>query len=477
MKRAELLFTLGRIGSDFIATFVALMAAYWLRIYQYDWFGLSVPNITFTVTEFIHVALYIACGMVVLFALQSRYNIDADKKTSTEIVHTLWGVSAGIALLLIGFYFTRITFFSRFIIGIAWMGTIISITLGRIILRGIRQWLYQYNIGRKTTIIIGTGKLAQQLIEILHTQRAYNILGIVSIDMEGVANCQGHPVIGTVNQYETLLQQYKPHQVVLASDRFSEDTTAHLSRIAHRRHAEFRYIPNEVGLDLSSVKVETLSTLPVVTLLASRMTSWGSFWKFIFDKCVATIALIILSPVLIVVAFLVKREHPEAPIFIGIKRVGQNGKLFPCYKFRSMVPNAHTMRADLFETSNEREGGVLFKMKKDPRVTKLGHILRKTSLDELPQLWNVLRNEMSLIGPRPHLPEEVQKYPLDDLRILALKPGITGYAQLHGRGDDLPFDEEIKYEVYYMQQWSLWFDSVILWKTIWMIIGSKMKSN
>lgn len=136
-----------------------------------------------------------------------------------------------------------------------------------------------------------------------------------------------------------------------------------------------------------------------------------------------------------------------------------------------MVPDAEKQKKKLLK-KNDRKGGVLFKLENDPRVTSLGKFLRKTSLDELPQLWNVFWGDMSLIGPRPHLPEEVKKYDADHHPLLSIKPGITGYAQINGRSK-LSFEEEMKYELFYLKHWNLWLDLIILIKTIWIVLRRK----
>jgi lipopolysaccharide/colanic/teichoic acid biosynthesis glycosyltransferase len=186
---------------------------------------------------------------------------------------------------------------------------------------------------------------------------------------------------------------------------------------------------------------------------------------------VASVATIVLSPLFAVVAWKVWRENKSAPIVYASKRVGKNGKEFNCLKFRTMVPDADEKKKKLLK-KNQRKGGVLFKMEDDPRITSLGKVLRKWSLDELPQLWNVVQGHMSLIGPRPHLPEEVRKYAKDDLRVLSIRPGITGFAQINGRSS-LSFKEEMNYELFYLKNWSFKLDIIIFLKSLWVVVKRK----
>ena len=152
-----------------------------------------------------------------------------------------------------------------------------------------------------------------------------------------------------------------------------------------------------------------------------------------------------------------------------VKRVGQKGKLFHFYKFRSMYPNTHKMRYTSLSEKNTRKDGPLVKIQNDPRVTSVGKFIRKYSIDELPPLWNVLIGNMSLVGPRPHLPEEVAKYKKQQRFVLTIKPGLTGIAQTSGRSD-LNFDEEVKLDRYYIENWSLWTDIKIIFKTIFVVL-------
>lgn len=188
--------------------------------------------------------------------------------------------------------------------------------------------------------------------------------------------------------------------------------------------------------------------------------------KLFFDYFIASLILLAISPVMLTIALLVKLGD-GGPIFFAQKRVGQNGRRFPCLKFRTMVVNAEALKADLMD-QNEQEGPV-FKIKKDPRVTKIGHFLRKTSLDELPQFINVLRGEMSIVGPRPPVPAEVAQYERWQRRRLSMKPGITCIWQVSGR-NNIPFDQWMKMDMQYIDSWSLKLDVILFLKTFKVMI-------
>ena len=189
--------------------------------------------------------------------------------------------------------------------------------------------------------------------------------------------------------------------------------------------------------------------------------------KRIGDIICSSIGLIILSPLFLIIAILMKFEDPKGPIFFSQTRIGLNEKPFKMYKIRSMVTNAEELLEDLLD-DNEVEGA-MFKMKEDPRVTRIGKTIRKFSIDELPQLWNVIKGDMSLIGPRPPLEREVAEYTPYDKQRLVIKPGCTGLWQVSGR-NDLDFDEMVELDMKYIQNLSLRTDLWILFKTVWVMI-------
>ena len=188
----------------------------------------------------------------------------------------------------------------------------------------------------------------------------------------------------------------------------------------------------------------------------------GMMTKRAFDICISAGALLVLSPVLLTVAAAVKLTS-EGPVFFAQERVGKNGRTFRMLKFRSMVVNAEELRAKL-EAQNEMDGPV-FKIKRDPRITSVGHFIRKTSLDEFPQFINVLRGEMSVVGPRPPLPSEVAQYERWQRKRLSVKPGITCIWQISGR-NDVTFEQWVKMDIDYIERWSVWLDLKIFFKTI-----------
>lgn len=202
----------------------------------------------------------------------------------------------------------------------------------------------------------------------------------------------------------------------------------------------------------------TFKRLAWATVIASARVL-----KRLLDILVAGPALLLLLPVFAVVALAIRLESP-GPILFAQTRVGRWGKLFKMYKFRSMYQDAEARKAELL-AANEMAGGVLFKMQRDPRITRVGRWIRKTSIDELPQLWNVVKGDMSLVGPRPAVPAEVDQYSLSDRRRLGAQPGITGIWQVSGRSE-IPFPQQVELDVLYIESQSLWTDLKLLLLTV-----------
>lgn len=212
------------------------------------------------------------------------------------------------------------------------------------------------------------------------------------------------------------------------------------------------------------------------TRITRRVMFWQSFINFSYslkrflDFTLSLLAIVLLSPLLLITAFAIVIENP-GPIIYSQVRVGKDGKLFYFYKFRSMIVGADKMKKSLLE-ENESKDGVIFKMKEDPRITKVGRFIRKYSIDELPQLINVLKGEMSMVGPRPPIPSEVNQYTLEDRKRLHIKPGITCIWQVEGRSD-IPFKEQVELDKEYIRSQSFWEDIKILLKTIPAVITGK----
>jgi exopolysaccharide biosynthesis polyprenyl glycosylphosphotransferase len=221
-------------------------------------------------------------------------------------------------------------------------------------------------------------------------------------------------------------------------------------------------VPDFFQMTRDHMQVEDLNGIPLISKRDIVITGWNLVVKRTFDVALSGLFALLISPLLLAVAIGIKLDT-AGPIFFSQERVGRNGKTFRCYKFRSMVVNADAMVNELADRNEA--SGPLFKLRDDPRITRLGRLIRRYSIDELPQLWNVMRGEMSIVGPRPNLPEEVAQYQEWHRKRLLVSPGITGLWQVSGRSD-LTFDEMVLLDIYYVENWNILLDINILLRSI-----------
>jgi exopolysaccharide biosynthesis polyprenyl glycosylphosphotransferase len=225
----------------------------------------------------------------------------------------------------------------------------------------------------------------------------------------------------------------------------------------------FTMLPDLFELSLDRVEIHSLNGLPLISTRDAGLHGEMPVIKRVFDLVVVTASLVVCAIPMLIIAALIRLDSP-GPALYGQTRIGRGGRRFTCYKFRSMYVGAHRQRDQLLQSASYTGDRVAFKMKDDPRRTRMGSWLRRTSLDELPNLFNVLRGEMSIVGPRPHVPDEVDVYEPWHRQRLAIVPGMTCLWQVNGRSD-LSFDEQVRFDLYYAERWSLWLDIKIILRT------------
>ncbi len=465
MRKIDIAFALARIVSDGIAIFAALVFAYFFRMSWFPNIGIGEGALPLIMWNWYKLfAAEITAILLLIFGVNGRYSFGADEKSWDEIKNLFWVFSAGLALVIVLFFFQKFTFFSRLLLGVAWVTGFTFLIIGRQGVRHLRRIMWKNGFGKLHFLVLGSGSLAKASITFLKKSPQYQICGILIEPGQTATSVNGIRVRGTFEDLEKYLKKLRPTDVLLAADHSSQVNTAQLARLTHVYHTRFQFLPDESSLDLAAVESTQFGEFPMLKLHATQLNGWGSIVKASIERTFAIGALMTLSPVMLLVALKIKLSFFEAPVLYGSERIGTSGHKFKCWKFRTMVPDADTLKKKLMK-NNERKGGVLFKMKDDPRITPFGKFLRKSSIDELPQLWNVLIGDMALIGPRPHLPEEVEKYESEHKLLLSIKPGLTGYAQIHGRSS-LSFEDEMRYELFYLKNWTPWLDVIIFFKTI-----------
>jgi len=337
------------------------------------------------------------------------------------------------------------------------------------LLRGaVRTWLVPAVIQPRRTLIVGAGHLGRTLQAKMesHPQYGLHVVGFVDDDAPS-----GEDILGATADLTRLVDEHEVDWVVLASTGAAYEQTLDRVRAVRRPDVHLSIVPNYFELFASNATIEDLEGIPVVSLPPMRFSSSVRALKRSVDVAVSGLGLLVLSPLLTVVAVLIKFDS-RGPVFFRQRRVGRAGMEFRIVKFRTMVDGAEQRRFDLAELNEMQDGGPLFKIKDDPRITRVGRFLRKTSIDELPQLWNVLAGEMSLVGPRPFVVHESEQITGWAGRRLETTPGITGLWQVLGR-NDLPFEEMVKLDYIYVTNWSLWWDVKILCQTIPVVLGRR----
>jgi exopolysaccharide biosynthesis polyprenyl glycosylphosphotransferase len=312
-------------------------------------------------------------------------------------------------------------------------------------------------VGVKNVLIIGEDRLSRKVVEEMkrNPDLGYRIVKIFfEIQTGEIKNF----VLNNNPQID---------EVILASPHYERNDVLELLDFCEEQHIGFKFVPNLFQAHTTNVEMNTFDGVPLIEIKRTPLDGWGRILKRWVDVFASIIGLIILSPLFLIIAIIIKL-HSKGPVFVRLPRVSGKHE-FRLLKFRSMIAHdpdgsAISLKVSLV-TFNERTDGPLFKIKNDPRVTKVGRVLRKTRLDELPQLINVFKGEMSLVGPRPHQPDEIEKYEKHHKKVLLIKPGMTGMAQISG-SSDLPFEEEVKLDTYYIENWTLLKDIYILLKTV-----------
>lgn len=340
----------------------------------------------------------------------------------------------------------------------------------------VRKLLHRARVrGRLLHRVVAVGGPAaiEELVEVLHRERyaGYEIVG--ACVPRGISVDQGDlsvPHLGTVGDTRRVCDELGADTVLVTRGGYASSTD--LRRIAwdlEDSDLDLVVVPSLTDVAGPRIHMRPVAGLPLLHVEGPQTDEAGGFSKRAFDVLGALLGLVLISPLLGVVALLVKLED-GGPVFFRQPRVGREGAEFGMLKFRSMVPNAEEMLEDIRGLNDS--DGVLFKIKDDPRRTRIGRFLRRYSIDELPQLLNVLRGQMSLVGPRPPLPSEVEKYERDVHRRLLVRPGMTGLWQVSGRAS-LSWNEAVRLDLYYVDNWSMLTDLVIIAKTVKAVVGKQ----
>jgi len=363
---------------------------------------------------------------------------------------------------------------SRLFVGLLWIFSFIYVMSFRYF---FKKLLEKFNVLQIPVLIIGAGKTAEILVRGITKDAGlgYQIIGFLEDNPVESKVLQNFPVLGKFADAEKIIKETGVERVFIAAPGMEQEKLVSLVYKVQPLVKSLAVVPNLIGMPMGGIEVESLfnERLMVLRVWNNLARPFNIFLKTVFDYVLTFFGTIVISPVLVVVAIWIYIDSPGNVIFKHI-RIGKNGKPFPCYKFRSMCVDAKEKLAELLEKNPEAraEWERDFKLKNDPRITKSGAFLRKTSLDELPQIFNVLRGEMSLVGPRPIIQEELERYGEHAADYLMVKPGITGMWQVSGRSD-IDYAERVSLDSWYVRNWSVWIDILLLWRTVKVVAGRK----
>ncbi len=340
--------------------------------------------------------------------------------------------------------------------------------------RAFLRWARVRGYNHRSAVIAGAGDIGMALAEKLTSVpwAGINVRAFFDDDPQKHGTLRnGVRVEGSLDELVPFVKEHRIDIVYLALPMRAEKRMRSLMEALNQTNASVYMVPDVFVFDLLGAQILDIDGMPVVSLSESPQIGPAGVIKRMEDLILATTGLILLSPLFLVIAILIKKASP-GPVFFGHTRIGRNGRKFKCYKFRTMVVNADQVLKELLERDPEarKEWEENFKLKNDPRITRIGRFLRKTSLDELPQLWNVIKGDMSLVGPRPIVEAEIPKYGRYYRHLAKVRPGMTGLWQISGR-NDVTYEERVRMDVEYAKNWSVWRDLIILGKTVKVVLA------
>ena len=481
-KRSELFFSVILVPLDFLALLAAFVAAYIVRV-KLEGKPVAHPV---PAADFVHIILILLPIWIIMFALSGLYVQSNLRGRLGEIGKVFVAVSGGVMFsILLDFFRPESLFPSKAVPIYAYGLGLVFVWLSRTAIRVLQRWLFQFGIGVHNAVIVGSGEMAQRIAPDLQQPfSGYRLLACVDTARGASKRMKGVPVFDTV---ETAIAATAPNgsldEIIQADSGLDQDQVLALVSYATNHQIGYRFVPNQFGLYASNSALGTLGGVQLIEIKLTPLDGWGRIAKRVFDLVGSVIGILLLSPVLLSVALGVKLSDPKGPVLYRHHRLSRNGRPVYVLKFRTMLWRYCDGPGRPFKSAEQtframgrpeliEEFKAAQKVANDPRVSSFGRFLRKTSLDELPQLFNVLIGDMSLVGPRPIIPKELEHYGDRGGIFLALKPGITGLWQISGRSD-ISYDDRVKLDIYYVEHWSLRLDLKILAKTMLAIVSGR----
>ncbi len=458
---------------DSVAIEISFLLSYWLRFNTHLLDFLPLTEDIPPLDAYVYGSLVVIPLWLLLFNGRKMYSARRNVALADEFYTIVRIVTLGMLVVMSGAFFYRAFSFSRVVFGLLWITSVGCISVGRFLLIHVEKWLYRHGKELRNAAIIGSSETANRIFDVLHDHPllGYRFVGYCAQrPAPGGTSLAKAPYLGTPEELPARITSERIELALIALKHGEYDQLFELVRMCEGVNVEFMVVPDILDIMAGQMRVVELEGIPFIKLKGVPMTTWGRIIKRTFDLVVSVFLLVLFSPVFLIVAIAIKLDS-RGPVFFSQERVGMDGKQFNILKFRSMRAGAETGT------------GPMWAMQNDPRRTRIGRFLRKTSLDELPQLLNVFKGEMSLVGPRPERQFFVDQFSRRDasgdafvpkyLDRHRVKTGMTGWAQVNGlRGPYGSLEERIKYDIYYIENWSLWFDIKILLKTIYAVLST-----
>lgn len=456
-QNRQVFFTLCQIIADYVLVIWSAILAYQAR----SWPGITqfrpvMYGDEFSLNSVMSLSWRAALIWIGVFMIIGLYRSNTASSASKTFRQVFLGTTISLSLILAYFFFTREFFNSRFLLIGFWILSTVFVLINHGIFSYWRKKDLARGYGVNRVLLLSVNSKSD---EAQHWQTWF----------------ESHPELGfkimaNLSLTEALTSPLKWDDfdtIILTDQNQSSDTISQLNELANNHQLALIYAADQLNARAENMFIRTYDSVPFIHFRQTPLEGWWAVAKRTLDLILALVCLPFFAIIYLIIGFLIKRESP-GPILVKLPRVGQRGRIFTLFKFRSMIDGADKLKSDLL-AANERADGPLFKLTSDPRVTKIGHWLRVTSLDELPQILNVINGTMSFVGPRPHEPNEVNQYSKTQKKVLTIKPGITGLAQISGRSS-LSFIEENRLDTYYLESWSLSLDAYIFWQTPWVLI-------
>lgn len=407
--------------------------------------------------------------IIVSFKRRGLYSTDRSSTIPKELVNVI--VSVFYITILMGaiIFFAKYKFFSRNVFFSSFVSLCMFLSGWRVIKRLILRKFILDGFNNTNVLIVGAGHAGRAVLEEINKSPwwGFRVIGFLDDNVDGTVD--NIAVLGAIEDSIKIIKKYFIEEVIITIPSEKKIVSELIRQIKNLRLG-LRIVLESFEEPLPVVRVDHLGVIPLLTYKDRTHHPAEFALKRLFDFVVSFVAMLILMPLFVIISILIKLDSRGAVFYIQ-KRMGYKGKTFKFYKFRSMVRNADKLKEQLL-AKNEVKDGIIFKIKKDPRITHIGYFLRKYSLDELPQIFNVFIGDMSLIGPRPFPVEESRKFDYEHMTRLNIRPGITGLAQVKGRSN-LSFYHWIKWDLWYMNNWSFGLDVKILLWTIPIVFKGK----